>query len=164
MAYAQQEASHEHRRLCRHSARALERRRRRTRCQLDRRCSRPAGALARRIALAPDARGSRRAPAARHRHHARRGTARGAQVLLAGLMRAELPAPGWQDNGVRRPPAGESYRPTMPLPEPPKQAAANLAPHVLTLDDDPSVRQLVRDYLVENELRVTAVATGAEFM
>ena len=37
-------------------------------------------------------------------------------------------------------------------------------PHVLALDDDPSVRSLVRDYLVENELRVTAVATGAEFM
>jgi DNA-binding response OmpR family regulator len=37
-----------------------------------------------------------------------------------------------------------------------------LTPHVLALDDDPSVRQLVRDYLVENELRVTAVASGAE--
>ncbi|MCW5658726.1 MAG: response regulator [Burkholderiaceae bacterium] len=38
-----------------------------------------------------------------------------------------------------------------------------LAPHVLVLDDDPSVRHLVRDYLIENELRVSAVATGAEF-
>jgi two-component system, OmpR family, response regulator len=37
-----------------------------------------------------------------------------------------------------------------------------LAPHVLAVDDDPSVRQLVLEYLVENELRVTAVATGAE--
>jgi DNA-binding response OmpR family regulator len=36
-------------------------------------------------------------------------------------------------------------------------------PHVLALDDDPSVRQLVSDYLAENELRVTAVASGAEF-
>jgi two-component system, OmpR family, response regulator len=35
-------------------------------------------------------------------------------------------------------------------------------PHVLALDDDPSIRQLVSDYLSENELRVTAVATGRE--
>jgi two-component system OmpR family response regulator len=33
---------------------------------------------------------------------------------------------------------------------------------VLALDDDPSVRQLVHDYLIENELRVTAVSSGAE--
>ena len=37
-----------------------------------------------------------------------------------------------------------------------------LAPHVLALDDDPSIRQLVCDYLSANELRVTAVATGRE--
>jgi len=37
-----------------------------------------------------------------------------------------------------------------------------LLPHVLALDDDPALRQLVSDYLGENELRVTAVATGAE--
>jgi len=35
-------------------------------------------------------------------------------------------------------------------------------PHILALDDDPDVRQLVADYLGENELRVTAVATGKE--
>jgi DNA-binding response OmpR family regulator len=34
---------------------------------------------------------------------------------------------------------------------------------VLALDDDPSVRQLVHDYLAENELRVTVVASGAVF-
>jgi len=43
------------------------------------------------------------------------------------------------------------------------QAHPVLTPHVLALDDDPSVRQLVHDYLIENELRATVVATGAEF-
>ncbi len=37
-----------------------------------------------------------------------------------------------------------------------------LLPYVLALDDDPSVRALVSDYLAGNDLRVTAVATGAE--
>ena len=36
-------------------------------------------------------------------------------------------------------------------------------PHVLALDDDPAVRDLIADYLSQNELRVTAVATGKEF-
>ena len=35
-------------------------------------------------------------------------------------------------------------------------------PHILALDDDPSVRQLVADYLGENQMRVTAVASGLE--
>src|SRR3989442_4407726 len=34
--------------------------------------------------------------------------------------------------------------------------------HVLAIDDDPAMRKLVADYLRENNLRVTAVATGAE--
>jgi len=37
-----------------------------------------------------------------------------------------------------------------------------LSAHILALDDDPAVRQLVSEYLGENELRVTAVATGRE--
>jgi DNA-binding response OmpR family regulator len=45
----------------------------------------------------------------------------------------------------------------------PQSAHPVLTPHVLALDDDPSVRQLVGDYLAENELRVTVVASGAEF-
>ena len=49
------------------------------------------------------------------------------------------------------------------VPESTPQAHPVLMPHVLALDDDPSVRQLVSDYLAENELRVTAVASGAEF-
>jgi len=34
--------------------------------------------------------------------------------------------------------------------------------HILAIDDDPAMRKLVADYLRENDLRVTAVATGAE--
>jgi DNA-binding response OmpR family regulator len=34
--------------------------------------------------------------------------------------------------------------------------------HVLVVDDDPSVRQMVVDYLGDNEIRVTAVASGRE--
>src|SRR2546425_12154769 len=33
-------------------------------------------------------------------------------------------------------------------------------PHVLVVDDDPTIRELVTDYLAKNELRVTAVADG----
>src|SRR5262245_55766986 len=35
-------------------------------------------------------------------------------------------------------------------------------PHVLALDDDPAIRQLVADYLTQNDLRCTTVATGKE--
>ena len=38
-----------------------------------------------------------------------------------------------------------------------------LTPHVLVLDDEASLRQLVCDYLNDNELRTTAVASGKEF-
>src|SRR4030081_2400964 len=34
--------------------------------------------------------------------------------------------------------------------------------HILAVDDDPAMRKLVADYLRDNGLRVTAVATGAE--
>jgi two-component system OmpR family response regulator len=37
-----------------------------------------------------------------------------------------------------------------------------LLPHVLAIDDDADMRNLIADYLGENDLRVTAVATGAE--
>jgi DNA-binding response OmpR family regulator len=36
-------------------------------------------------------------------------------------------------------------------------------PHVLALDDDPAIRDLIAEYLVQNELRVTTVATGKDF-
>jgi DNA-binding response OmpR family regulator len=39
-----------------------------------------------------------------------------------------------------------------------------IQPHVLALDDDPSIRQIVTEYLSENELRVTAVASGKELL
>jgi two-component system, OmpR family, response regulator len=34
--------------------------------------------------------------------------------------------------------------------------------HVLVVDDDPSIRQMVTDYLGDNEIRVTALASGRE--
>ena len=60
-------------------------------------------------------------------------------------------------------PAGRWAAATNAVPESTPQAQPALLPHVLALDDDPSVRQLVHDYLAENELRITVVATGAEF-
>jgi two-component system, OmpR family, response regulator len=44
----------------------------------------------------------------------------------------------------------------------PMETTSQLTPHVLALDDDASIRELVRDYLSQNELRVTVVATGKE--
>ncbi len=38
----------------------------------------------------------------------------------------------------------------------------DIASHILVVDDDPAMRALIADYLGENELRVTAVATGEE--
>jgi two-component system OmpR family response regulator len=35
-------------------------------------------------------------------------------------------------------------------------------PHVLAVDDDPSIRQLIADYLTDNELHVTTLASGRE--
>src|SRR5881398_1471127 len=44
----------------------------------------------------------------------------------------------------------------------PIQSAPALAhPHVLVVDDDPTIRELVSDYLGKNELRVSAVGDGA---
>jgi two-component system, OmpR family, response regulator len=37
-----------------------------------------------------------------------------------------------------------------------------VAPHILVVDDDPALRALMSEYLTENELQVTAVASGAE--
>jgi DNA-binding response OmpR family regulator len=37
-----------------------------------------------------------------------------------------------------------------------------VAPHILVVDDDPALRELMSDYLAENEFQVTAVASGAE--
>jgi DNA-binding response OmpR family regulator len=36
------------------------------------------------------------------------------------------------------------------------------APHVIALDDDADVRRMIAEYLGENDVRVTTVATGAE--
>src|SRR6476469_1555178 len=32
--------------------------------------------------------------------------------------------------------------------------------HIIAVDDDPSIRQMIADYLGDNEIRVTALATG----
>jgi two-component system, OmpR family, response regulator len=39
---------------------------------------------------------------------------------------------------------------------------SEISAHVLALDDDPAVRELVAEYLAQHELRVTAVASGRE--
>ena len=37
-----------------------------------------------------------------------------------------------------------------------------LSAHILAVDDDPSVRQMIADYLGDNEIRVTTLASGRE--
>src|SRR5687767_15508164 len=39
---------------------------------------------------------------------------------------------------------------------------AQISAHVLAVDDDPSVRQMIEHYLTDNDMRVTAVASGRE--
>ncbi len=46
--------------------------------------------------------------------------------------------------------------------EHPMAPEATLQPNILALDDDPSIRALVGDYLATNDLRVTTVASGRE--
>ena len=53
--------------------------------------------------------------------------------------------------------AGSSQTTTMPAFE-----ASREPVHVLAIDDDPSVRQLIGDYLADNDIEVTAVASGKE--
>jgi two-component system, OmpR family, response regulator len=40
--------------------------------------------------------------------------------------------------------------------------AETIQPHVLVVDDDPQIRELLADYLTSNELRVTVAATGQQ--
>src|SRR6202165_1731051 len=47
-----------------------------------------------------------------------------------------------------------------PMISPPQAPAHAALPHVLVVDDDPTIRELVCDYLGKNELRVSAVADG----
>lgn len=42
------------------------------------------------------------------------------------------------------------------------EVVSSLQPHILALDDDPSIRELVAEYLTQNELRVTTVANGRD--
>src|SRR5581483_5717483 len=38
----------------------------------------------------------------------------------------------------------------------------DVSPHILAIDDDPAMRQLIAEYLGENDLRVTTASSGAE--
>ncbi len=49
----------------------------------------------------------------------------------------------------------------MEMTQPPPNPATTTA-HVLAVDDDPSVRQMIADYLSDNEVRVTTLASGRE--
>ena len=42
------------------------------------------------------------------------------------------------------------------------QDASTLTAHVLAVDDDPSVRKMIVDYLGDNDMRITALARGLE--
>jgi len=44
----------------------------------------------------------------------------------------------------------------------PPQTTSAAATHVLVVDDDPMIRQMIVDYLGDNEIQVTAVASGRE--
>ena len=48
------------------------------------------------------------------------------------------------------------------VPTTPSMEATPAPIHVLAVDDDPSVRQLIADYLTDNDIRVTAVGSGKE--
>src|SRR5260221_4134462 len=37
-------------------------------------------------------------------------------------------------------------------------------PHILVVDDDPQIRDLLREYLTQNELRVSGTPTGTEML
>ena len=43
-----------------------------------------------------------------------------------------------------------------------EESQDTLTAHILAVDDDPSVRKMIVDYLGDNELRVTALASGRE--
>ncbi len=53
------------------------------------------------------------------------------------------------------------FYPPVAVNTPVAQAPRSPALHVLAVDDDPQVRQMIRDYLAENDIRVTALASGA---
>src|SRR6202023_221108 len=38
----------------------------------------------------------------------------------------------------------------------------NIQPHILVVDDDPQIRDLLQEYLTQNELRVSVTSTGRE--
>src|SRR5437764_8877700 len=61
-------------------------------------------------------------------------------------------------NTPRRPPPRHGYT----LLHEANAMTTDNAPHILAIDDDPAMRELIADYLGENDVRVTTVATGEE--
>src|SRR5437764_12606141 len=61
-------------------------------------------------------------------------------------------------NTPRRPPPRHGYT----LHHEVNAMTTDNAPHILAIDDDPAMRELIADYLGENDVRVTTVATGEE--
>src|ERR1700709_66831 len=45
---------------------------------------------------------------------------------------------------------------------PMSSATATGTPHILVVDDDPAIRELLAEYLGENDMRVSTAASGAE--
>jgi two-component system, OmpR family, response regulator len=57
------------------------------------------------------------------------------------------------------PSANLNLSPVTRLSPAPQNAAS---PHILAIDDDPSVRQMIADYLGDNQVRVTTLVSGRE--
>jgi two-component system OmpR family response regulator len=49
-----------------------------------------------------------------------------------------------------------------PKVDSPEMPGSETTAHILAVDDDPSVRKMICDYLADNDLRVTALASGRE--
>ena len=59
-------------------------------------------------------------------------------------------------------PRAAHTHPVVSFPNAVNPMNSEVTPHVLAIDDDPAMRELIAEYLGENDLRVTAVATGEE--
>ena len=46
--------------------------------------------------------------------------------------------------------------------QPENHMPETIQPHILVVDDDPQIRDLLNEYLAQNELRVSVTSTGKE--
>jgi len=94
-------------------------------------------------------------------------------TLTTGSTRVNLPGSNYNRNGVapprNLPDIGEALNAGVLVFDAPHRRMTGpmttetlSVPHVLALDDDADMRQLIAEYLRENDLRVTAVANGAD--